>query len=126
MAIQINNATSLSSNQVQGSQTREAAGKDAAVKPTVDSISSSTAQAQTNEPNQQELEVVVNNVNNFVQNIQRSIHFSVSESSGRTIIEVYDAQTDELIREIPSEEMQRISEAIAAQVSEGLLVKINI
>ena len=126
MAIQINNATSLSSNQVQGSLTREAAGKDAAVKPTVDSISSSTAQAQTNEPNQQELEVVVNNVNNFVQNIQRSIHFSVSESSGRTIIEVYDAQTDELIREIPSEEMQRISEAIAAQVSEGLLVKINI
>ena len=94
-------------------------------KPTVDSISSSTFKAQTNEPNQQELEVVVNNVNNFVQNIQRSTLVFLN-LLGAQLFKVYDTQTDELIREIPSEEMQRISEAIAAQVSEGLLVKINI
>lgn len=73
-----------------------------------------------------ELEAAVSNINDFVQNIQRNIHFSVSETSGRTIIEVYDKETDELIREIPSEEVQRISAAIAEQLSEGLLVKTNI
>ncbi|MCF7982187.1 MAG: flagellar protein FlaG [Pseudomonadales bacterium] len=125
MTIQINNATLLPSNQAQISSARGAAGKGAVVTEEVTSNPPSLT-TQTTEPIPQELEIAVSNVNDFVQNLQRSIHFSVSESSGRTIIEVYDAQTDELIREIPSEEMQRISEAIAEQISEGLFVKINI
>ncbi|EGG99098.1 Flagellar P-ring protein FlgI [gamma proteobacterium IMCC2047] len=72
------------------------------------------------------LEANVSKINDFVQNVQRSIHFSVAENSGRTIIEVYDKETDELIRTIPSEEVQRISEAIAEQLSEGLLLQTNI
>lgn len=122
MAIQINNATLLPSNQAQISSARNVADKGAVVTEEV----TSNPPSLTTEPIQQELEIAVSNVNDFVQNLQRSIHFSVSESSGRTIIEVYDALTDELIREIPSEEMQRISEAIAEQISEGLFVKINI
>mgnify|MGYP002713152300 CR=1 FL=1 len=77
-------------------------------------------------PAKPDLEITVNNINDFVQSIQRSIHFSVSEATGRTIIKVYDAETEELIREIPSEEIQRIAEVIAEQLENGILVDTNI
>lgn len=91
------------------------------------------SQTQAPEPvAKPQLEVTVSDISEFVQNIQRSIQFSVSETSGRTIIKVYDAETDELIREIPSEEMQRIAEVIAKQLdsgeqpSNGILVSTNV
>ena len=124
MAIDINNATSPRPVQT---QTAQIPGKElvnsqvkAGQKNTVPEIS------ETKETEQQDLELVVSNINDFVQNIQRSVQFSVSEDSGRTIIEVYDAASEELIREIPSEELQRISKAIEEQISSGLLLKVNI
>ncbi len=129
MVIQLNNTTLPTSNQVQKPAVQEVTGKDVAVNATVNSnpVENQTEASVTEQKVQtEELEITVNNINDFVQNIQRSIHFSVSETSGRTIIEVYDSETDELIRQIPSEEVQRISEAIADQVKEGLFVKTNI
>jgi len=71
----------------------------------------------------QELEASVRNINDLAQNSQRSIHFSVAEKTGDTIIQVFNSKTDELIREIPSQELQKVAEAIEAQLSEGLLFK---
>ena len=127
MAIQIDNATTPASNQIQSAQTQEEASKEAIVSPSIGNRTTElSSQDDTPQLDQQELESTVSDINDFVQNIQRSIHFSVSESSGRTIIEVYDKQTDELIRTIPSEEVQRISEAISEQISEGLILKTNV
>lgn len=72
------------------------------------------------------LEVKVSNLNDYVQNIDRSIQFSVSEETGRTIIRVYNAETDELIREIPPEEMQHVSETLHNLANGGLLLKTRV
>lgn len=126
MAIQINNATSLPTNQVQNTSGQDFSSNEVAPNP-VSASGKMPIQSETEtHVDREALEVSVSNINDFVQNIQRSIHFSVAESSGRTIIEVYDKETDELIRTIPSEEVQRISEAISEQLSEGLLLKTNI
>lgn len=127
MAIQIDTAASLPASPTQNTSSPEinrnqvastsvSGGETVPAQP-------SAVQAQADK---QALEASVSNMNDFVQNVQRSIHFSVAENSGRTVIEVYDKNTDELIRTIPSEEVQRISDAIAEQLSEGLLLKINI
>ena len=132
MVIQLNNTTLPTSTQVQKPAVQEVASKDVTVNTAANSnpVENQTEASVTEQKVQavqvEELEITVNNINDFVQNIQRSIHFSVSETSGRTIIEVYDSETDELIRQIPSEDVQRISEAIADQVKEGLFVKTNI
>jgi len=127
MAIQIDNTETPASSQLQKTQTLEAANKEAVTSPVIgDRTTELSTQDDAPQLDQQELERTVSDINDFVQNIQRSLHFSVSESSGRTIIEVYDKQTDELIRTIPSEEVQRISEAISEKISEGLILKTNV
>jgi len=127
MAIQIDNTETPASSQLQKTQALEAANKEAVTSPVIgDRTTELSTQDDAPQLDQQELERTVSDINDFVQNIQRSLHFSVSESSGRTIIEVYDKQTDELIRTIPSEDVQRISEAISEKISEGLILKTNV
>jgi flagellar protein FlaG len=50
-----------------------------------------------------EIEEVVTEINEYVQSIQRDLHFSVDEDSGLTIIRVRDKETGELIRQIPED-----------------------
>jgi len=53
-------------------------------------------------------DLVANNVS-FRQNIQRTLRFRVDDITGGTIISVIDRQTDETIRQIPSEEILVLS-----------------
>jgi len=86
-------------------------------------VARATHAESENSESLQELEASVSNINALAQNSQRSIHFSVAEKTGDTIIQVFNSNTDELIREIPSQELQKVAEAIEAQLSEGLLFK---
>lgn len=54
---------------------------------------------------QKDLTQLVDKINEFVQSIQRELRFSIDESSRRTVIKVFDAETDEVIRQIPAEEI---------------------
>ncbi len=51
------------------------------------------------------IEDVVSNLNELVRNLQRELRFSVDTKSGDTIIKVVDRETDEVVRQIPSEEI---------------------
>ena len=57
-----------------------------------------------------QLQKAVTKLNDYAQNLQRKLSFSVSAETGRAIIKVYDAETDELIRQIPSEETIKLAE----------------
>jgi len=54
--------------------------------------------------NQAEISAAVSKLNDHVQNISRDIEFTIDKELNRTIITVYDSETDEVIRQIPSEE----------------------
>lgn len=87
------------------------------------SQSATAAQSQTNA---EDLREAVRELNSYVQNVQRNLQFSVDEGSERTVIKVIDAQTEELVRQIPSEEVlalaRHLREMSSEQVS-GLLVQ---
>ena len=75
------------------------------------------AAVQTDKETTQEpepIEDVVSNLNDLVRNLQRELRFSVDTKSGDTIIKVVDRETDEVVRQIPSEEIvalrQRLEE----------------
>lgn len=53
-------------------------------------------------------EEVVTGLNELVQDLHRELQFSVDEESGETIIKVIDRETDEVVRQIPSEEVVRL------------------
>lgn len=51
-------------------------------------------------------------LNDYTQLINREIQFSVDEATDRTVVKVIDSKTDEVIRQIPSEEVLRIAESM--------------
>ena len=70
-----------------------------------------------------ELDVVdaVQRVQDYVQTIERDLQFSIDEDSGRTIIKVIDPETDEVVRQIPPEELLNILQSLES--GNGGLVK---
>jgi len=61
-----------------------------------------------------------------VQNVQRTLDFSVDEITGHTVIKVTDSQTGDVIRQIPAQEvlaiMQELASRQAGRSGRGLLV----
>jgi flagellar protein FlaG len=56
-----------------------------------------------------------------IEPVARNLLFSVEEDTGKTIIKVVDASTEEVIRQIPSEEFIAISKAL--DKLQGLLLR---
>ena len=59
------------------------------------------------EASAEELEGAVEQLNGFMQSIKRELHFSIDDESGRTVIKVIDSETQEIIRQIPPEQVER-------------------
>jgi flagellar protein FlaG len=79
---------------------------------------------QMQEAQRQEIQQAVRQMNDYVQNIQRDISFSVDEDTGRTIISVKDSQSGELIRQIPREEILDMAKSL--KEAQGLLFKARV
>ena len=56
-------------------------------------------------PSREELSGAIDQLNGYLDETQHGLRFSIDENSGRTIVRVIDTETDEVIRQIPSEEM---------------------
>ncbi len=52
-----------------------------------------------------EVQEAVEEMTAFVQSMQRNLSFTIDEQLGEKIISVTDTETDEVIRQIPSEEL---------------------
>jgi len=89
-------------SRVQGEQPVVAPGSVSSVKEDVVQSADRTAKTSADEA---KLDKVVEDLNEFVQVIQRKLQFSVDEESGKTVVKVIDSETDQIIRQIPSEEI---------------------
>jgi flagellar protein FlaG len=54
----------------------------------------------------------------YIQSVNRSLEIAVDEELGSTIITVLDSETDEVIRQIPQEEIVELARFIAQQRAE--------
>jgi len=81
------------------------------------------------ELSQEALEKVVSQLNAYIQNTQRDVDFSVDDSTGRVVVKVIDSQSEEVIRQIPSEEMLAISrhlvESLETEQPKGFLIELK-
>ena len=60
----------------------------------------------------QQVEQAVQQIQSYLNDSQRQLQFQVDSGSGRTIVRVVNPETQELIRQIPSEEMLKLARAI--------------
>jgi len=73
---------------------------------TAEKIKETTEEKESSE---QSLDSAVKQLNSYVQSINRNLEFNIDKDNGRTVVKVIDAETDELIRQIPNEEALEIA-----------------
>jgi flagellar protein FlaG len=89
----------------------------------VDSLKSQPANA-----NQQDTKSQIEELQQFNQNIDRSLQFQVDDDLGITVVRVIDKETDELIRQFPPEELINLSRRLKElneqnSISSGVLLQ---
>lgn len=68
-----------------------------------------------------ELQEALDQFKTAISVVANELTFSIDEDSGRTLVKIIDRETDEVIKQIPSEEMLQIAKAL--DKLQGLLVK---
>ena len=90
--------------QVQEHQARDAAARSVAEQVTPGSVNEA-----------------VSAINAQVQRVSQNLRFSVDQDSGRVVVKVVDGETDQVIRQIPSEEALAISHSL--DKLQGLIIQ---
>ena len=100
---------------------------------TAASVDTSAARAPTpvrvksaSEDTREQLEELLQQVSDRIQPESRSLSFRVNEDIDGVVVSVIDAETEELIRQIPAEAMVRIAETLrrmeASSTDPGMLL----
>jgi len=73
-----------------------------------------------------EVSSAVEDISKHIQNIQRNLSFTIDEDSGSTVVKVIDTESEEVIRQYPTEEILEIRRHLSEMTSDeltGILVK---
>jgi len=61
---------------------------------------------------EEQIAEAIGRIEEFVQSVQRNLEFSVDDDTGDSVVTVRDRLTDEVIRQIPSEDMLDIAKRL--------------
>jgi flagellar protein FlaG len=115
------NITAVSNPAVTAAATQGSSAASQAASSRTVKTQDSGANAPTNAPTLDQITKALDEVRAVVQPVAQSLRFTMDLDSGRTIIKVMDTETNDVIRQIPSEEILAMSRAI--DKLRGLLVK---
>jgi len=107
-------ASAASSKQIDGAESLPSSGKKLplndtthiskeAIQLNVKHFNDEQSNTEQSKIEQANIEQVVTEINEYVQSVQRDLHFSVDEDSGQTVVRVRDKESGELIRQIPED-----------------------
>lgn len=71
-----------------------------------------TSAAPAKEAEQESTSDLVKKLRSQMQNIQRDLSFSVDDSTGDVVVRVIDGESGNVVRQIPSEEILRLTERL--------------
>lgn len=111
MAINPFNGTGISpppSAAMSTAQKASAPHTDAAPPP----VSNIRAEINNKPESEEQVKQAVQKIQGAVDNLAQNLRFSVDEDTGKTIIKVMDAHTEEIIRQIPTEEAVEIARTL--------------
>jgi len=71
-----------------------------------------TANPRLQQADRKQVETAAQSVREFVQPINSNLEFSVDDDTGQLVVKIIDRTTQEVIRQMPSEEMLAIARAL--------------
>ena len=99
----------------------EQAPRVAEASPVVVQVPAAVRPEQTAGPSFEQVQQATKQVQQMVQTKTSNLTFSVDQGSGKTVVKLMDNETGKVIRQIPSEEMIAMAEALDKM--EGMLLK---
>ena len=96
--------TAGTTQQEQGATKAESIKATQNMRPSADSLESAV--------DTKAVEAAVQQIQDFTQSMAKELHFSVDQESDRVVVKVIDSSTDEVIRQMPSEEVLAIAKAL--------------
>lgn len=100
---------------------------DSSVKDTTDAVQKAEAQsvsagvsvdevkAAKKSENLEDIKQSVNQLNDYVQNTQRDLEFSIDKESGVTVVKVIDTKSEKVIRQMPTEEALKLARSLVEE-----------
>lgn len=64
------------------------------------------------QPSRNEVEESVATLNRFIKSLNNPMLFSIDDDTGKTVVKIVDSTTQEVIKQIPSEEILSIAKAL--------------
>jgi len=103
--------------------------KDFSVKDEASKVNTSIIEPKVNEDkvNDREkqaenLQVAVSQINDYVQNLQRNLQFTVDEATGKDVVTIIDSESKEVIRQLPTEEALELARRLAENRENGVQI----
>lgn len=69
-----------------------------------------------------EVEQAVKEINDYMQLVRRNLEFSVDKDTQRVVVKVIDAETGELVRQIPPDAVLELAKFLRERENKGLLL----
>ena len=77
--------------------------------------------APVQETDQETVRQSVERLNSLIQSVRRELRFTVDDASGRVIVQIIDADTEQLVRQIPGEEVLALAAHLEKELTGGLM-----
>jgi len=77
--------------------------------------------SQASQPTQEVIAKTAQQLQSFVQSMGRDLSFSVDSTTGYNVVRVVNPETGEVVRQLPSEELLKIAQAMQNTNSSGLV-----
>lgn len=77
--------------------------------------------AKAEQPSPEQLDNAVSKLNDYLQDVQRNLSFSIDKETGITVVKVIDSATQEVVRQLPPDETLKLAAAIDKQIAAHLV-----
>jgi flagellar protein FlaG len=84
----------------------------------LESVDPATVAEAKDKKNPDDLKQAVSKLNDYVQNIQRDLQFSIDKESGTMVVKVIDTKSEKVIRQIPTEETLKLARSLVEHGNE--------
>ncbi|BCX89078.1 flagellar protein FlaG [Methylomarinovum tepidoasis] len=86
-----------------------------------DARADGTPPRKVDPPQPEQVAQAVKQINDYLQTVQRNLEFSIDRDTRQVVVKVLDAESGEVVRQIPPESVLKLAKAMKESKEEGLL-----
>ena len=116
-AVAVDTSNKRQSRATEAANASAQAGKRLPVQDTIRSTETPQAVQRVAQESSVQVEKAVEQLNEYVQSLQRDLRFSLDEELGRAVVRVIDRSTQEVIRQIPNETALQLARNLKAEIN---------